>query len=229
MIKRSVLLSACALASFATFTSANAADLAPVYKAPPPVYAIWTGLYIGGFVGGAWDNLHTDDLTEVPGSWANKSSAVFGGGTIGYNAQVGSYVYGVEADIGGFGLKHTAAQPGTGGIIESQVKPAFYWDLTARLGYAWDKSLLYVKGGAAFHDGDLSVIDVGESSVTKAGILGWTIGAGLEYKLAPNWSVKAEYQYFDFGTEHLIMPSDQDRYTINYHIHTVKGGINYHF
>ncbi len=227
MKKHCIGLVACMMTSVAALASANAADLAPKYKAPV-VYPTWAGLYIGGFVGGAWDNLHTDDINEFPGSWGNRGSAVFGGGTIGYNAQVGNLVYGVEGDIGGFGLKHTGAQPLTRGVIQSQVDTAFYFDATARLGYTWDKALLYAKGGAAFHDGNLSAIDVGEASVTSAGILGWTIGAGIEYKLAPQWSVKAEYQFFDFGTNSVNMP-DGDRYDLNYQIHTVKAGVNYHF
>jgi outer membrane immunogenic protein len=229
MIKRSIVLSA--LASVAMFGSAHAADLgAPVYKAPP-VFPMWAGLYVGGFVGGAWDNMKATDFDEFgpPAiSWHNKGSAVFGGGTIGYNAQAGSWVYGVEADIGAFGLRHSAEEfPGAG--IFSSVGRAFYFDTTLRLGYAFDKFLVYGKGGAAFHDGDWTVTDVGEASTTKSGILGYTVGAGIEYKIAPNWSVKAEYQYFNFGKEHLVMPSDGDRYDLNYNIHTLKAGVNYHF
>lgn len=235
MKKRCTGLLAFALTGVAAMASANAADLAvkaPVYKAPPMmVYPSWAGLYIGGHIGGAWSDLKVTDFDELPGNFKNSASAVFGGGTIGYNFQSGNIVYGVEADLGGMGLSHSTPQPGTGGIIVSQISSGFYADATARLGYAFDKALIYAKGGYAFYDGSVSVTDVPELNgfAKVSGFNGWTVGGGLEYKIAPAWSVKAEYQFFDFGTSRITLPSDGDRYDNNLTVHTVKAGVNYHF
>jgi outer membrane immunogenic protein len=94
-----------------------------------------------------------------------------------------------------------------------------YGDLTGRLGYAMDRTLFYAKGGFAFLNADFKANYAGgnctfdnggcggNSNVPStfnfghSGILtGWTIGAGAEYALSPSWSIKAEYQHFDFGS-----------------------------
>jgi outer membrane immunogenic protein len=226
------------LTSVAALVSANAADM---YRAPEPfaggykdgpVYTSWAGFYLGAHAGGAWADLDVKDLDEVPGKFKNTTSGAFGGGTVGYNWQGVWHphlVIGAEIDLGGMDLNHTSAQPGTGGIINSKIDSGFYMDATARIGYAWDKTLIYAKGGYAFYDGSVSSIDKGEAFAKVTGLSGWTVGGGLEYKLNPAWSVKAEYQFFDFGTERLTLPSDGDRYDNNLTIHSVKAGVNYHF
>jgi outer membrane immunogenic protein len=221
----------------AAFTSADAADAVPVYKAPPPLLApiytpSWAGFYFGAHIGGAWGDLKATDFDEFgppPVTWSNKPSSVFGGGTAGYNFQNGNIVSGIEVDFGGMGLRSTVAEPGTGGTILSRIDSSFYADVTGRLGFAFDRSLIYAKGGWAFLDARITDIDVGEAETSIKNIAGWTLGAGIEYKFAPYWSVKAEYQFFDFGTHRLILPTDGDRYDDRLTIQTVKAGINYHF
>jgi len=233
MKKHCIGLLAFAVAGVAAFASANAADIAPApvhYKAPPaPIYPGWAGFYLGAHVGGAWGDLKVTDFDELPGNFKNSSSGVFGGGTMGINLQSGSFVYGAELDLGAMGLSHSTAQPGTGGIIVSHIGSGFYWDATARLGFAFDKALVYAKGGYAFYEGPVSITDVGEAFAQVKGLNGWTVGGGLEYKLSPAWSVKGEYQFFDFGTQRLVLPSDGDRYDNKLTIQTVKAGLNYHF
>jgi outer membrane immunogenic protein len=226
-------LLAFALTSVAAFASANAADLAvkaPVYKALPVVYPSWAGFYLGAHVGGAWSSLDVTNFDEewpIVDKFKNKGSALFGGGTAGYNFQTGNLVYGVELDVGSLGLSHSKAEPIDTGIISS-VGSGLYLDATARLGYAFDNVLVYAKGGYAFYNGSISVTDVGEQALKVSGFNGWTVGGGVEYKFAPAWSVKAEYQFFDFGTSRLIM-NDGDRYDNSLTTHTLKAGLNYHF
>jgi outer membrane immunogenic protein len=236
MKKRCTGFLAFVLTGVAAMASANAADLAvkaPVYKAPPMVvYPSWAGFYIGGHIGGAWGTTDVNAFDEDRNSFKNNSSGVIGGGTIGYNFQTGNFVYGVEADFGVLGLSHSAANPIDSTII-SKTSSAFYMDATARLGYAFDKALLYAKGGYAFYDGPISITDTANpatSSVT--GISGWTVGGGIEYKIAPAWSVKAEYQFFDFGNNGLNIvdsPVVTDHFDNKLTVQTVKAGVNYHF
>jgi outer membrane immunogenic protein len=235
MKKYSVGLLAVTLASVAALASANAADLAvkaPVYKAPPAYYPSWAGLYIGGHVGGAWSSLDVNAFDEDRNTFKNNTSGVFGGGTIGYNFQTGNWVYGAEVDLGAMGLSHSTANPVDSTII-SKTSSSFYADATARLGYAFDKTLIYAKGGYAFYDGPISITDTGNPATSSAtGISGWTVGGGVEYKIAPAWSVKAEYQYFDFGNSGLGIvdsPAFTDHFDNKLTVHTVKGGVNYHF
>jgi outer membrane immunogenic protein len=230
------------LTSVAVLASANAADLnkapepyykAPYYKAPPVYYPTWAGFYVGAHVGGAWSDVKVTDFDEFSGTkYTNKASGAIGGGTIGYNFQSGSFVYGAEIDIGVMGLSHFEVEPGTANNVNtilSKIGSGPYLDATGRFGYAFDKTLIYAKGGYAFYDGSLAVVDVIEAATKVSGLNGWTAGGGIEYKFAPAWSVKAEYQFFDFGNRRLVMPSDGDRYDSSLAIHTVKAGLNYHF
>ncbi|MGA7324230.1 MAG: outer membrane beta-barrel protein [Rhodomicrobium sp.] len=91
-----------------------------------------------------------------------------------------------------------------------------YGDLTGRLGYSMDRALFYVKGGAALLNADFNANYSGQSCKTLGicgnggpstfnfgrsdALAGWTAGAGAEYALNPSWSLKAEYQHFDFGS-----------------------------
>ena len=107
--------------------------------------------------------------------------------------------------------------------------------VTGRLGYSLGPALLYAKGGYAWKDNDnISVI-----ARRRAGGLhhrrqpssdGYTVGAGLEYMFAPNWSAKIEYQYYNFGsTTFLTGPVDIVGTRSRDDEHTVKAGINYRF
>jgi outer membrane immunogenic protein len=217
------------LTSIAALASANAADMSVAggYK-DGPVYTSWAGFYVGAHLGGAWGDVDVKDFDEFRGKFTNSSSGFFGGGTIGYNFQSGNIVFGPEIDLGGMDLSHSSAEPGTGGIIVSKIDSGFYFDATLRLGYIFGQTLVYGKAGYAFYDGSVSITDVGEASVKATGLSGWTAGGGVEYKLNPAWSVKGEYQFFDFSSEHLVMP-DRDRYHNALSVNTVKAGVNYHF
>ncbi len=77
--------------------------------------------------------------------------------------------------------------------------------VTGRLGYSFGPALLYAKGGYAWKDNNnLTAIAgrrAGRPSPPTAAINdGYTVGAGLEYMFAPNWSAKIEYQYYNFGS-----------------------------
>ncbi len=128
---------------------------------------------------------------------------MFGGGTVGYNYQTGAFVFGFEADFGGVGLTGTNyySVP-SGNNYWNKQDGSFYADVTGRLGFAAGPALFYAKGGWAYLD-DASSFGfgklVGNSWYTDSSLDGWTIGGGIEYMWSPNWSVKAEYLYFDFG------------------------------
>ncbi len=66
-----------------------------------------------------------------------------------------------------------------------------------RLGYAADRFMPFVTGGVAFGDVKASTPGFGSATNTQAG---WTIGAGLEFAVAQNWTVKADVDlYVDLG------------------------------
>jgi len=202
-------------------TAASAADLGqrPVYKAQPAPIAIynWSGFYVGGHLGGAWGREDIrDNITGLTGK--TDPSGFLGGAQVGYNWQVGQWVFGIEGDWSWTNADGDAAIPGA--IVKSEYN--WFSTLTGRVGYAVDNWLWYVKGGAAWADVDYSIggVKVGENRN------GWTIGGGLEYGLTPNWSAKLEYNYLDFGKDSIAAPIGVQADT---QVHLFKAGLNYRF
>ncbi|RAI43309.1 outer membrane protein [Rhodoplanes roseus] len=231
------------VAVLGTVGIASAADLSarmPV-KAPPPVMApafSWTGCYIGGFVGGAWAS---DDAVTYPvgagyGYSYKLDSSFIGGGTLGCNYQpVGSpFVLGLEGEIGYMNLKGSAYDPFFTSEVSSTKIGDWYSIIAGRLGYSWDRAMIYVKGGVAFVDVEHTLSGFGYSASTSETKATWTVGGGLEYALDMNWSIKAEYMYIAIdGTQNnaAFIPGGA---TFSWDheetgIHTAKVGLNYRF
>ena len=220
-----------ALAAVATIalgaTAASAADLGqrPVYKAQPPMVVAaynWSGFYIGGHLGYGWSKTDVHDhLTGLSGS--ADPSGFLAGGQIGFNWQTGAFVFGIEGDGSWTNADGSRTFPG-GAIVTMEHN--WYATLTGRVGYAVDNWLWYVKGGGAWSDADYTVVGpivgTGSRSGTRSG---WTVGTGLEWALAPNWSAKIEYNYLDFGNEGI----GATNFDVDTRVHLVKLGLNYRF
>lgn len=165
-------------------------------KAPPPsTNWNWTGLYLGlnggySFGGSDW----TDSVTGASSGNFNTAGFVFGG-TLGANYQIGSWVFGVEGDgdwsrASGFGTFTASSLCARGCLTNND------WLATARgrIGYAFDRYLVYATGGAAFGNVRAAFSNDPATSVTNTG---WTAGTGLEVALGRHWSAKAEYLFVD--------------------------------
>jgi outer membrane immunogenic protein len=213
-------------------TSAFAADLpmrtytkAPVYV--EPVYN-WTGFYVGGNVGYSWGrSSDTSTLTNGAGTVLFTSTdktnlnGVIGGGQIGYNWQMQSWVWGLEADIQGSGEKGSrdftcgigVCTPPSGGFLALVIPgPAVPVGLTQKIEWfgtvrgragvlVTPKVLLYGTGGLAYGEVKTSeaIGAVPALFSTTATNVGWTVGAGIEGAIGGNWTAKLEYLYVDLG------------------------------
>jgi outer membrane immunogenic protein len=231
-----ILTSPLALQSF----SANAAD---IYMPGPGGYKdayvpTWAGFYAGVNVGGAFGNVDVKDKDFLNGGakYSFSPSSAIGGAQMGFNFQRGNFVFGVEGDIGGLPLSGKKFDPNFPGGTYSGLDGGVYGDLTGRLGFAFDRALIYAKGGYVFASTQTFVDNTAGSfggGRGFGGILeGWTIGGGLEYLLAPAWSVKAEYQHFDFGNDDAILftPANGNfSYSNHVTVDAVTVGVNYHF
>jgi outer membrane immunogenic protein len=192
--------------------AAQAADLgpAPSYKAPAyvaPSYFSWSGFYVGVNAGYGFGKADAGGGADVD------PSGFVGGGTIGYTLQTGLWVWGIEGDF-----DYSAMKDEVGGL---EVKAPWFATVRGRIGYAgWGNLLPYITGGAAFAKLEVDAGAAGSDSDTR---VGWTLGAGLEYALWSNWSVKVEYLYADLGT-YDIGGGDVD-FTTN----IVRAGLNYRF
>jgi outer membrane immunogenic protein len=209
-----LLLAGAALLSL--MTAASAADLAarPYTKAPPLSPAInWSGFYIGAMGGYAFDS---------------SNGGGFGGGTVGYNWQAGQFVFGLEVDAAGASIKDS--QAGFIGIVPvtAEDKIDALGSVTGRLGVAANAALFYAKGGYAWANNKLSVTLPGVTSSDSHVHSGYTIGGGVEYMFAPNWSAKAEYMFTHLeGQTYTIFGVPFDSGTAEFS--SVKVGVNYHF
>jgi outer membrane immunogenic protein len=225
------------------------------YTPPPPIFT-WTGFYVGANAGGVFSNsshaIGSGDPTivgpgiaagSIPGSYGTNGSGFIGGGQIGYNYQMGAFVAGLEADFQGTTLGKTSTS--TGPLATGTLKSSLDWLGTARgrLGYAvFDHFLLYATGGLAYGQTELrhTLTDAalfggntlsGSHTTTSAG---WTLGAGGEYAITPNWSVKVEYLYYDLGHSHVLatnaaVPSASSYVREDQKGSIIRAGLNYKF
>ena len=183
--------------------TASAADLPkPDYRTPAVVAVappMWTGCYVGGNVGYGWGR------AEVGGiSWTN--GGVTGGGQVGCDYQFAGtgFVVGIRDMFNWTGLESSGTF-GSGALSGSTASSNTKWvnTLTARLGYAVvPAGLLYVQGGGAWSRMNVDItngagVKIGQFANNKGG---YDVGAGFEYKFAPNWSAFVEYNYMNFGT-----------------------------
>ncbi len=227
---------------------------------PPPAVFSWTGFYVGGYVGGAWadrnvsvtDPCLVGNVCPINGNYNGVQPATYdlnssfiGGGTIGYNWQAGSWVFGVEGEGGYLHLTRTSLFPGApvGGDTTASTKIGdAYGVIAGRIGWAFNRTLLYVKGGGVFANVSNSVLDTcviapcGGGTANISGshdVFSYAVGGGLEWAFADHWSVKGEYLYLglqssfrDVGTVNGV-PNSFYINSSDPGVHTVKVGINY--
>jgi len=233
VMKRNVLglVSVLALAVIAPVGAANAADLAVKAPPPPPMapasaYFNWTGFYVGGNVGGAWDNTTVTGSTLVGAtsstfSGSGNASGVIGGGQIGANYEFPSnWVIGFEADVDGSSLSGSSnscavtALGVTTGCATVNTKLNDFGTVRGRLGYAANNVLFYGTGGWAWSQSSTAsnltcagpgcpttslVFTGGSSSASLTATNGWTAGAGIEWAFTRNWTLRVEYLHLQFN------------------------------
>ena len=195
------------VAATAAAGSATAADLprgpAPYYPPPASIYN-WTGLYAGLNLGYEW------------GKAANSSidpSGVAGGGQLGYNWQIGQFVFGAETDIQISGADDTFAP--------YKFSNPWFGTLRGRAGFAINNVLLFGSLGLAYGDLKGEFLGIAESKT----LVGWTGSLGMEVGFTPNWSAKVEYLYMDLGSRAYTITGVDNGLQASY----LRLGVNYHF
>lgn len=211
----------------------------------------WSGLYFGLYAGAAWGDGKLSSQASCPpttatsdgyfcsannvasqanaalvgaaGSGSANSSAFNGGIQAGYNVQNGGLVFGVEGDIGSFGLKVSGSGSANYAVsyfpsttasrftVGTEVEAAWLATLRGRLGFTTGNVLLYITGGLALSDVKVSNTfsdnrasggfagATGASSSSKVRT-GFVVGGGAEWAMNRNWTLKGEYLYVDLGS-----------------------------
>lgn len=245
-----------ALAGTMLAGATQAADLPR--KAPVAVVAAaphnWSGFYIGAHVGAAWGTVESS-LTKLSGYdhlASNEDMGGFngfgsggfpisshgingflGGGQAGVNWQSGIVVFGVEGQFSAANIDGT-----TPCLVLAACSTKIDWvaTLAGRFGLAIDKTLWYVKGGAAWADSNYKFTLGSFSTSASETRFGVMFGTGVEYAVTSNWSAKIEYNYIDFGSDDIAFPLTYKgksfgtaNVDIDQKIHLIKAGINYRF
>lgn len=195
-----------ALASLALLVggAASAADLPyrkgelPPAPALPEFYA-WSGFYAGGQIGYSWGSERTRFIAAngAATAFSYDTDALFGGGHLGFNTQIGSFVVGLEGDVEALNADGSFSDPfGTGGV-----KRDWQASVRGRLGFAMDRFMIYATGGAAFTEFDQHFVNLGTGlrETTQTSRSGWTVGGGVAYAVTDRLIAGVEYRYTDFG------------------------------
>jgi outer membrane immunogenic protein len=204
-----------------------AADMpAPTYRGAyykNPVYVgpafSWTGFYAGinggyGFGKSSWSGPPSTGNFNVNGPLV--------GGTLGYNLQTGSWVFGLEADLDYSWIKGSTITTCAGSC---ETKDTWLATGRGRIGYAWDRWLPFITGGAAYGSEKATLAGASESKAK----FGWTAGAGVEYAFLGSWSAKLEYLYVDLGKWSCSAATCGVASDVTFKTSLVRVGLNYRF
>ncbi|QND52877.1 porin family protein [Phyllobacterium sp. 628] len=226
------LLFLCLLSPSTVYAADAVADTA----SPEPLLAepsfTWTGFYAGvnagyGFGGDDRVGLRTGGIFR--GSIGDlENSGFLGGAQIGYNYQINNIVLGLEADFQGGDINDDLSTAFLGSEVDAHSKINWFGTVRPRLGYAFDRTMIYGTGGLAYGNVkySVSIDDVNdiESSKTRAG---WTAGAGAEHAFTDHLTAKLEYQYINLGSRKIGDDVLSTEATSDFH--SVRIGLNYKF
>ena len=248
-----IVSAALAMGAMLGLGAASAADLpARTYTKAPMVVATaydWTGFYIGVHGGGDWfdKNWYIPVTPNTCGGicgvdvGSHSASSWLVGGQAGYNYQAGRWVLGVEGQASWTDLKASNGNLLIPTLIVNSSKTSALGTLAGRVGYAFDRFMIFGKAGGAWaHDkfwttaGPASPVAGTIIQSTDSDRFGWMLGIGAEYAFAANWSVKIEYDYMDFGrhretVQPVLLGAASFEYDIRQRVDLVKAGINYRF
>ncbi|HEX4113794.1 MAG TPA: outer membrane protein, partial [Stellaceae bacterium] len=164
-------------------------------------HAQFNGPEIGIQGGYGWGTSSGDPGGNPKLGYSFSPDGGMGGAHAGYNWQFGPWLLGLEGDAEGGSISGNGAIGTSVYSVHSNMD--FDASIRGKLGFAFNRVLLYGTGGAAFGDVSTDYLNgVGAQFASSSGIrVGWTAGGGAEYAVTPNWDVGLEYRYTDLGHE----------------------------
>lgn len=230
--------------------SVQAADL-PIYKNAPTPESPWTGAYFGIQGGYGWGSKTFLDNFPTP-DYALDANPSIGGGLgglqAGYDYQFNWLLVGVQGNFMWSGVKNASFSCFSFGNQDCSAHPEWFATAIGRAGAVFGPLLIYGNGGAAWVDDTYTDIarcgpgqPLGAGGITAAcgdpfaandTRFGWTVGAGIEYQFARDWSVWGEFDHMDFGGRSVPFTDGGSGYfteEIYQNVNIVKVGLNYRF
>jgi outer membrane immunogenic protein len=260
-MKRALIVIASAAALTGSAGMAAAADIAPYYRAPPPapVFFTWTGVYVGGNVGGSWTS-NNALWQPLPSSAAfgafpiagnTGGSSVIGGLQAGYNWQFApTWVAGIEGDWSWAKAGTTVTAPwatNPGGVIVpgsfTSMSSTLDWvsSLRARLGYlVLPNLMLYGTAGGAWGKVDYAasnsggVVPYATSAAFSSTQGGWAAGGGVEWMITNNWLLRGEYLYYSLSSSPSVVAASATGFPSGYswsntNVSVARAALSYKF
>jgi outer membrane immunogenic protein len=217
------LIAATALSGLLAFAgSAAAADLAvPV----DPVYD-WSGFYIGAHGGYGWGD--SDNDASNGASWSADIEGIVAGIHAGYNLQMDSFVFGIEADVDFSDIDgHT---PCPNAAFECDTDVEWFGSLRARAGFAMDNLLIYGTGGVALAEAEFGNTLAGVRIDESDDSVGFVVGGGAEFAAWENISLRAEVLYYNFDDFGFAWSNDGGiSYDSELDFIVARAGVTFHF
>jgi outer membrane immunogenic protein len=197
--------------------------------APPPAPFSWTGFYVGVYAGGSFGNTNMQEfngpgeLAFLPGAITSTNinpNAFVGGGFVGYNYEFpSSIVLGGEVEGGGStasatGATYSGVHPGPAVLdhIPTYNKLTEPWNFRARARLGWASGMLlpFIAGGLSVTQENLDLtfpcpnfpapgVTTYTANTSKT-LVGFNIGAGIDWAITPNIIARAEYIFDDYGS-----------------------------
>jgi outer membrane immunogenic protein len=212
----------------------------PAAAQPAPVYN-WTGMYVGVNAGYAWGDVDVSCAgCERHEFVAPKPAGALFGFQVGANYQTGMWVWGVESDFSAMLAKDTTSFPSIDASKDvDQLTSRYDWlgTLRARGGIATGPALWYATGGVAAasvtHNYRIGLGDSDGTDFSKQQVrFGWTVGGGIEYAFAPNWSVKLEYLHVKLQDSSFLIlvnqgPDTYGNVRVRNEFDIVRAGVNF--
>jgi outer membrane immunogenic protein len=228
MLKKLLLASTLLVAGSVT---SLAADLPARGAAKAPVPAIsmtdWSGMYVGGQLGISQGEIKPSAAILADGGSIRDNGAI-GGLYVGNNWNFNSLVVGLELDGNLSGVSKTVTElAGTQLLGSVRGRTPYEIGLVGKLGFTADRALFYVLGGASVTNYSVRYETLLLTDTLSDTLVGWTVGAGVAYKVSSNWSGRIEYRYSDYGSKTQAMGA----FDVTHGVTTqrVMAGVTYHF
>jgi outer membrane immunogenic protein len=242
LIMRRITILEASSVIFAYSEAAFAADIITKAPEPPapqpqpqPIYD-WTGPYIGVFGGLAvgdfrYNGYLIDGDRRIPVFNVTSTGRGFiGGAQAGYDWQSGPWVFGAVADIAFTNYKTSISGTSGGVPFSAQSQLNYLGTVRARIGRAFDRTLLYAHGGFAYGETEQTVSAGGVQQFNSSQMrTGWTLGAGLEYALTDRVSFGTEYSYVDLGSKNIVSNPGGVSVDEDVSFHTLEASVNFRF